>query len=173
MEGVLSGVVFYLFAAITVLSSAMVVLSSRLTYAAFSLLLTFFGVAGLYVFLGADFIAATQVLIYVGGILILLLFGIMLTQRISDVRILASRVQFVPSVIVVGCVFVLLLSVIFGTQWKITDTAPAEYTTETIGKLLMTKYLIPFEAVAVLLLVALIGASTLARSESDSEKEAS
>jgi NADH-quinone oxidoreductase subunit J len=163
MDGYLSAVVFYVFAAITVLSGAMVALSNRLIYAAFSLLLTFFGVAGLYIFLGADFIAATQVLIYVGGILILLLFGVMLTHRIYDFKILSTRVQFVPSVLVVGCTFALLLAVIFGTRWQAAKEAPPEYTAATIGKLLMTTYLLPFEAVSVLLLVALIGAATIAR----------
>ncbi|MSS70915.1 MAG: NADH-quinone oxidoreductase subunit J [Candidatus Latescibacteria bacterium] len=163
MNGYLSAVVFYIFAGITVLSGAMVVLSNRLIYAAFSLLLTFFGVAGLYVFLGADFLAATQVLIYVGGILILLLFGVMLTHRISDFKIPATRIQFVPSVLVVGCTFALLLTVIFRTQWRTVQQAPPEYTAAAIGKLVMTTYLLPFEAVSVLLLVALIGAATLAR----------
>ncbi|HYU42904.1 MAG TPA: NADH-quinone oxidoreductase subunit J, partial [Vicinamibacteria bacterium] len=71
--------VFYVFAAITVAAAAVVVLARSLIYSAFALLFTFFGVAGLYVLLGADFLAATQLLIYVGGILVLLLFGVMLT----------------------------------------------------------------------------------------------
>ena len=169
MEAKISAVLFYIFAAITVASGAMVVFSNRLVYAAFSLLLTFFGVAGLYVFLGADFVAATQVLIYVGGILILLLFGIMLTQRISDLSAIAERVQFVPGLLVAACIFVMLLAAIFGTQWQVSNEAYPQYTAATIGRLLMTRYVVPFEAVAVLLLVALIGASTLARREDRGE----
>ncbi len=141
MNGYLSAVVFYVFAAITVLSGAMVVLSNRLIYAAFSLLGTFFGVAGLYVFLGADFLAATQVLIYVGGILILMLFGVMLTHRISDSRLLSTRMQFTPSVLITGCVFALLLTVIFRTPWKIVKEASPDYTAATIGKLLLTGFM--------------------------------
>jgi NADH-quinone oxidoreductase subunit J len=72
--------VFYLFALVTVGSAAVVVLARSLIYSAFALLFTFFGVAGLYVILGADFLAATQLLVYVGGILVLLLFGVMLTH---------------------------------------------------------------------------------------------
>ena len=78
------GAVFYVFAAITVLSGGVVVLARSLIYSAFALLFTFFGVAGLYVLLGADFLAATQLLIYVGGILVLLLFGVMLTHKLYD-----------------------------------------------------------------------------------------
>ncbi len=76
--------VFYVFAAITVAAAAVVVLARSLIYSAFALLFTFFGVAGLYVLLGADFLAATQLLIYVGGILVLLLFGVMLTHKLYD-----------------------------------------------------------------------------------------
>jgi len=76
--------VFWIFAGLTLGSAFVVVLSRTLIYSAFALLVTFFGVAGLYVLLGADFLAATQLLVYVGGILVLLLFGVMLTHRIYD-----------------------------------------------------------------------------------------
>ncbi len=83
----LSTAVFYLVAIVTVGSALMVAFSRNIIYSAFSLLGTFAGVAGLYVFLGADFVAAVQLLIYVGGILILILFAVMLTHRITDVEI--------------------------------------------------------------------------------------
>ena len=90
--------IFYLFAAITVLSAFFVVTNRNVVYSAFFLLFTFFGVAGIYVLLGADFVAIVQLIVYVGGILILLLFGVMLTNKItnveipySDFRSLASR----------------------------------------------------------------------------------
>jgi NADH:ubiquinone oxidoreductase subunit K len=76
--------VFWVFAIVTVSSAAVVVLSRQLIYSAFALLFTFFGVAGLYVLLGADFLAAVQLLVYVGGILVLLLFGVMLTHKVHD-----------------------------------------------------------------------------------------
>ena len=75
-------IVFWVFAILTVGSAAVVVSARSLIYSAFALLFTFFGVAGLYVLLGADFLAAAQLLVYVGGILVLLLFGVMLTHRI-------------------------------------------------------------------------------------------
>ena len=74
----LSTFTFYLFALITVCSGVVVVFANRLIHAVFALLFTFFGTAGLYVFLGADFVAGAQVLVYVGGILVLMLFGVML-----------------------------------------------------------------------------------------------
>ncbi len=158
----LSAIVFYLFAAVTVGSAAAVVFASRLIYAVFALLFTFFGVAGLYVFLDADFLAGAQVLIYVGGILILLLFGVMLTNRIYDLNLLAERVQFLPSVVVAGAGFALLVMVILKTSWPLSGgQAPASSTSE-IGKSLMTTYVLPFEVAGMLLLAALLGASMLA-----------
>ena len=163
----LSTYVFYVFAAITVGSASLVVFTSRLVHAVFALLFTFFGVAGLYIFLDAEFLAAAQVLIYVGGILILLLFGVMLTNRIYDLRLLAERVQFVPSVIVVGAGFALLVAVIYDTPWRVTEAKSSSETTTEIGRLLMTDYLLPFEVVSVLLLAALIGAVVLASKDEE------
>ena len=163
----LSTYVFYIFASITVGSASLVVFANRLIYAVFALLFTFFGVAGLYIFLDAEFLAAAQVLIYVGGILILLLFGVMLTHRIYDLRLLAERVQFVPSLVVVGAGFALLVAVIYDTPWPTTAAERSAGTTTEIGRLLMTDYLLPFEVVSVLLLAALIGAVVLASREDE------
>ena len=106
-----SDILFLLFAALTLLSACVVVMSNRLTHAVFALLFTFFGVAGIYVFLGADFVAAAQVIVYVGGILVLLLFGVMLTTRIYDLNMLAERVHFAPSRLVPVLGFFLLVFV--------------------------------------------------------------
>ena len=75
--------IFWFIALMTIISASIVVLSNNLIYSAVSLLFTLLGIAGLYVFLWADFIAITQILIYVGGILVLIIFGIMLTHRIT------------------------------------------------------------------------------------------
>src|SRR3989304_5749654 len=91
-------VIFYLIAAVTVGSAAMVAFSRNIIHSAFSLLGTFAGVAAIYVFLGADFVAAVQVLIYVGGILVLILFAVMLTHRITDVRIANRAVGRIPDI---------------------------------------------------------------------------
>ncbi len=91
-----SQIVFYAFATITVASAAVVVFSRNLIYSAFGLLFTFFGVAVLYVYLGADFLAAAQMVIYVGGILVLLLFGVMLTHKLYSLDLKSDTFQFVP-----------------------------------------------------------------------------
>src|SRR5687768_11158963 len=79
-------IIFYILAAITLISGAVVAISRNIAYAAFGLTFTFFGVAGLYVMLGADFVGVSQLLIYVGGILVLFLFGMMLTTNIDKLR---------------------------------------------------------------------------------------
>jgi len=84
---------FWFVIAMTVLSAGIVVLSNQLIYSAMALLFTLFGVAGIYVFLWADFIAGVQLLVYIGGILVLIIFGIMLTNRISSVRLSQTNVQ--------------------------------------------------------------------------------
>jgi len=169
----LSTIVFGVIALITVGSGAVVVFANRLIHAVFALLFTFFGTAGLYVFLGADFVAGAQVMVYVGGILVLMLFGVMLTNKIYDMRILAERVNFKRSVLVVGIGFALLAAVMLKTPWNVATGDMPESTTAEIGSLLMTTYLLPFEVAAMLLLAALIGASMLAsRSEEEDEGEA-
>ena len=169
----LSSIIFAVIALITVGSGAVVVFANRLIYAVFALLFTFFGTAGLYVFLGADFVAGAQVMVYVGGVLVLMVFGVMLTNRIYDLRILSERVNFKRSVVVVGVAFALLAGVMLKTPWN--RVAPSEdpvSSTAEIGTLLMTSYLLPFEVAAMLLLAALIGASMLASgSEDDAEGE--
>ena len=158
-------VIFYVFAVITVGSAAVVVLARSLIYSAFALLFTFFGVAGLYVLLGADFLAATQLLIYVGGILMLLLFGVMLTHKIYELDLRSEVTQFLPGAILslIGVFGVVLLPLVLRTQWKVGPGRPPSATTREIGQQFLGPYLLPFEAASILLLVALMGAAMIVR----------
>lgn len=158
-------IVFWFFVAMTVVAAFTVVLSKNLVYAAVSLLVTFLGVASMYVFLWADFMAGTQVMIYIGGILILILFGIMLTHKITSVRISHANVQRGVGAIVVFALFAGLVWMINISPWINEPSIEPIQTVETIGTLLMTDYLLPFEVASVLLLGALIGAAVLARKD--------
>jgi len=158
--------VFWVLAIVTVGSAAVVVLSRTLIYSAFALLFTFFGVAGLYVLLGADFLAATQLLIYVGGILVLLLFGVMLTHKIHDLDLRTETTQLASGLIVAAGLFVILAATGLRTQWMNVPRTPAPTTAE-IGRLFLGQYLLPFEAASVLLLVALLGAAMIVRRRRD------
>ena len=158
--------VFWVFAIVTVASGAVVVLARSLIYNAFALLFTFFGVAGLYVLLGADFLAATQLLVYVGGILVLLLFGVMLTHRIYDLDLRTEKTQLAPGLIVAVGIFIVFTNAAIVTEWPSVARAPAA-TTQAIGRLFLGEYLLAFEAASVLLLVALIGAAMIVRRKKD------
>jgi NADH:ubiquinone oxidoreductase subunit 6 (subunit J) len=166
-KNLLTQIVFYAFAVLTVGSAAVVVFEKSLIRAAFALLYTFVGVAGLYAFLGADFLAAIQMVVYVGGILVLLLFGVMLTHKMYDLKLSSESHQFVPSLLVVIAVFTILATFMLRTQWHNGGDSPVTPTTATIGKLFMNDYILPFEVASILLLIALIGAAMVVRRKSE------
>lgn len=160
-------IMFYLFAAITLASAWFVVTTRNVIYSAFFLLFTFFGVAGIYVLLAADFIAVVQIMVYVGGILILLLFGVMLTNTITNVDIRTGASNLLPASIATGILMGAVVSVMWYTEWKIQPTAAPNTTIKELGRLLLTDYVLVFELLGLLLLVALIGAASIARREKE------
>ena len=166
-ENLVIQIVFYLFAAMTVGSAAVVVFSRNLIRSAFALLFTFAGVAALYAFVGADFLAATQMVIYVGGILVLLLFGVMLTHKLYDVNLKSETYQFLPGLLAALALFSILATFLLRTRWFDGGTSPDSPTTAAIGELFMKDYILPFEVASILLLIALIGAAMLVRRKSE------
>ncbi len=161
--------VFYGFALITVASAFAVVSVRNIVHAAFALMVTLFGVAGLYVFLQADFLAATQVIVYVGGILVLILFGVMMTSGRLEMHVRVQRGQLLLGGGISLALLMLLLTVIANTpKWenRTDDGLTLDPTTKRIGELILEdKFLLPFEIASVLLLVALIGATLISRKE--------
>src|SRR5215469_1137236 len=113
-------IVFYALAALTVGSSCMVAFSRNIVYSTFALLGAFMGVVGLYVLLAADFVAMVQLLVYVGGILVLTIFAVMLTQGIADVTVSNRVVGAVPSIATVGAAGAVMLYAIVRTPWHLT-----------------------------------------------------
>ena len=159
-------ILFWFIASLTVLSAAMVVLNNQLLYSAIALLFTLFGVAGLYIYLWADFIAGVQLLVYIGGINVLIIFGIMLTNRISSVRLSQTNIQQgFGGVIALWLLIIISLVISKTPRYQVTSAEPSS-TVREVGTLLMTKYLLPFEAISILLLGALIGAALLSREAS-------
>jgi len=151
-------------------SAIWVVVSPNLVHSAVSLLITLFGVAGLYVFLYADFLAATQVVIYVGGILVLIIFGVMLTNKIDKPVIASDSSNKIIGVLVSGFIFSILSIVILQTDWQILpNNTEGPSTVELIGRLILGKYLLPFELISILLLAALTGSALLARKKNISD----
>ena len=157
-------IILNVFILLTVIPCLWVALSSNIVHAAFALLVTLFGVAGLYVLLGADFIGIVQVIVYIGGILILIIFGVMMTQR---AKLLPLSVQL-PGRLFGGLLStIILVALILAAKRSLwpaaTSLANPEPTSAAIGGLLLGKYLIAFEVASVLLLVALVGAVLIVR----------
>lgn len=162
----MADLIFWMIWILIVASAGLVAFGNNLIHSVFALMGTFLGVAGMYIFLNADFLAVTQIVVYVGGILVLLVFGIMLTNKISTAEISQSSVQKWLGLIVVLGVLAVILTAVLPHNW-VGSALPLAFvdTVSGIGKLLFTDYLILFEIASVLLLGALIGAATLARKE--------
>jgi NADH-quinone oxidoreductase subunit J len=164
----LPGIVFWTLAILTIVSAVVAAMASRIVHAAFGLMSSLFGVAGLYALLGADFVAFAQVLVYVGGILVLLVFGILLTGRLRGSLGLERPPRTWPAVLAGGLLFLGLALALSETTFPgtaMTAGLPKEPTTAPLGRALLDpgQYLFPFELVSVLLLAALVGAAYLAR----------
>lgn len=152
---------FGLFAGIAFFSALAVAWQKNLLYATFYLLSCFMGIAAIYLLLGAEFLAVTQILIYVGGILTLFLFGILITKR-RELRYLTSGIQRAKTGIVIAiALFGILIYSTLRDPLLHTSSTAVPASTKLIGLGLLTNYLIPFELVGVVLLVILIGSLAL------------
>lgn len=159
-------IIYYFFAVLIVGSAAVVAFSKNIMYSAFALLFTFFGVAAIYVLLNADFLALTQIMIYIGGILILIIFGVMLTTRITGVDIksgLMGKMQIGITGVALAILTITMGVMYSNVKWFMRDSEPLKDTISPIGRMLLTDYLLAFEAASVLLLIAIIGAAMIAR----------
>ena len=156
---------FVVLAATLVLGSLGVVLLPNIVYSAFLLGGVFLSVAGLYLMLNASFVAAAQVLVYVGAVNVLILFAIMLVNKKENLESIPGlALRRVLSGAVCAGLFALLIRVAFVTPWPLPGPEPVgEDATICIGEHLFSDYLLPFELASVLLLIAMIGAIVLAR----------
>jgi NAD(P)H-quinone oxidoreductase subunit 6 len=156
---------FLVLTATVVAGSLGVVLLPNIVYSAFLLGGVLLSVAGLYLLLNASFVAAAQILVYVGAVNVLILFAIMLVNKKETLAAIPGLlVRRLLSGAVCGGLFALLLRVAFTTPWALPGPAPVgEEATIRIGEHLFTDYLLPFELASVLLLMAMIGAIVLAR----------
>jgi NADH-quinone oxidoreductase subunit J len=156
-------ILFWLFAGTAVVGALMAVLLPRIIHSVFSLMLSFVGVAAVYAFAGADFLAVAQVVVYVGGITVMLAFGVLLTGR-TALDLGKREVRNRPlGIFVGGLLFAGLVAAISASQFHLAGTRSTEATTEGIGSLLLGDYIIAFEFASILLLAALVGAAYLVR----------
>jgi NADH:ubiquinone oxidoreductase subunit 6 (subunit J) len=173
--------VFFVLGFVVLASALMVAASKNLVRSIFMFFVTLFALAGLYVFALADFVAITQIVIYVGGVLVLMLFAFMLTNKEVLNNLQHSNKRFIslqklPALLVAALFLLILVNAIIKAQpdslaWiqaSVQNTnviQPTDNMVPNIGIGLMTRYLLPFEVVSIFLMMALIGAAHLARKE--------
>ena len=154
-------VLFYVVGALTLGGALGVVMTRNIVYAAFSLLASLMGVAGIFLLAFAEFLALVQVLIYGGAIVIVILFALMLT-RIEDFEHLTDHRQWPIAAIVAIAVFGIFAATIVTTTVRTTEREGISF--EALGDSLFTQWAVPFEVASLVLLVALIGSVVLVRS---------
>lgn len=150
--------------ALVTLIGAFGVVTARTVFASgLWLVLSFMGVAGLYVLLEAPFLAAAQVLIYAGAVAILILFAIMLTRRVmGEGTVGQTNNQWVVAAFTAIMLFIILLGAV-SQDWQISEAAPPADIMTRLGEAFLGQYLLPFEIISVLLLAALVGSIIIAR----------
>tara|TARA_Y100000590_G_scaffold469529_1_gene657921 strand:+ start:370701 stop:371237 length:537 start_codon:yes stop_codon:yes gene_type:complete len=168
--------VLFISSAVLVLVGSLGVLfiKENLMHACVSLLTALFGVAGLYATLGADFLAATQLVVYVGGVVILMLFGIMLTgggtsnenkfgiEKVPGMGSVKTYIVAGVNVLVISLIVIRIMANVM-KDYKAVPLPPYESTVEKLGTLLVTDHVLAFEISSILLLGALVGAAIIAR----------
>ncbi|MDH4207750.1 MAG: NADH-quinone oxidoreductase subunit J [Anaerolineae bacterium] len=162
-------IVFLVLAVAAIGSAVGVVTSKNIFYSALLLIACLFMVAGFYVLLEAPFLAAVQVLIYVGAIAVLIIFAVMLTENLM-VRRRAWNEQWWVALVVAAALAAVLLYVVVTAQWQVSAAATPGDAIAALGQSLMSTYVLPFEVASVLLLMALIGAIIIAREEKEEQR---
>lgn len=167
---ILSGLTFYLFAAITIASAIMVISARNPVHSVLFLILSFFTAAGLFVLIGVEFLAMILVIVYVGAVAVLFLFVVMMLD-INFVELREGFLQYVPVGALVGLILLVeLLLILSGTSIApevagrgVEPTPPLDEltNTEALGQILYTKYVYLFQAAGMILLIAMIGAIVL------------
>lgn len=154
---------FYLISFFIIISAIMVVTLRNIFHCALFLILGLFAVAGIYILLEAEFLAAVQILIYVGAVSVLMIFAIMLTSRLASTKVSQTNDSVLVGILVSAAFLMASLLALPYTVWRFTDVNLPINNIMTIGRLLMTDFVLPFEVVSIVLLAAMIGAIVLAR----------
>lgn len=159
-------IIFYLLAAITLSCGIIAVTSRQIFRAAISLLFSLVGVAGIYFWMNYQFIAAVQIVVYVGGIVVLIIFSIFLTQQSGEKLPKQKLGRTLFSALAAFCGFALTIVQVFQHTFNKTTAAPVDTTVRSIGEELLALdkngYALPFEVVSMLLLAAMIGCIVIA-----------
>jgi NADH-quinone oxidoreductase subunit J len=159
---------FYIFATLALLSALFMLLTERLIYAALGLLSVLVNMAALFVLAGAEFLAVTQLMVYAGGVLIILLFGVLMLRQPGQSKIQVRKTYALLAVLTAGTFFVLIFSALNQVNFSLlawhqgNELAVGEGMLRRTGQLLMSEYVLIFELGGLLLLVALLAAAWIA-----------
>ena len=156
---------FYVFAAVAVAGALAVAFSRNILYSGIGLLAALLGAGSLYVFLSADFLAVTQLLVYIGGVLVLILFAVMLTNRISEVNVSNNSLGLASGVALLVTTALVLIFVAVAAPFVTREVPELAPTTAQIGDAFLSRWLLPFELASLILLATLVGAVVIARKE--------
>ena len=159
----LAELLFWVFGGLALLSALGIVITRNVIHGALLLVLTLLSLAAIFILFGAEFLAVVQILVYAGGIVVLMVFGIMLTKRGDDQEIRSGSRLVIPTLIVGGVGLYFLLQVLTGLSLDSPEATVAQTQVEQVGVQLMTANLVAFELIAYLLLVVLVGAAYLAK----------
>ncbi len=157
-------IMFYFFEILAAVSAVALLFIRNVFYGALLLIVCLLSVAGIYVLTFAEFIAVTQILVYAGGILVVIIFGIMLTTKISGKPLAVENANWFSAIIAGGFFFGLLSTLFLDQTFPISEPikSASTNTMQIFGVLLMTDFLLPFEIAAILLLITLVGAAITA-----------
>ena len=158
-------VVFVGIALLTMAGALFTVLLPNLFHNAMGLVMTFFGVAAIYILLNAEFLAVSQVLVYVGAISTLIMFAIMLTRNMRKKETPSTNRQVLSTAIITVLLFLVIVAFVLNVAWPLGEheLVVTENLIADLGEAFVTTYVVPFELMAVLLLIALAGALMLAK----------
>ncbi|MBI1977608.1 MAG: NADH-quinone oxidoreductase subunit J [Candidatus Omnitrophica bacterium] len=162
--GLIGPASFYGFMAGILVLAVLTVTTRNLFHSAIFLAFTLIGVACIYFFLRAEFLGGVQILLYVGAIMTLVIFAIMLTAKMGDPSIPQSNRQRLPVFLALAALAFLLVPQIVKTSWKVVESLKTTSAVE-LGQALMSEFVLPFELISIVLLAALIGAIAIARSD--------
>ncbi len=163
--GLLTWTTFGAVAAMTLGGGVLTVALRNLFHAVLGLVVSLLGVAGVFLMLASEFVAVIHVLIYVGAIVTLFLFVIMLTHRIDSAEEPQTNRQWLAALILGAGLFAMAVSALLRAPWAVASPPVEAASVETLGREMLTTHVLAFEAVSLLLIVALVGAVTLARRE--------
>lgn len=164
-------ILFYLFGTLAIAAAAFMLYTKNVLYAAFGLLITLLSLAAIFILLFADFVAITQLMVYVGGVLVLILFGVMLSNRVKGEAIQSESTNSISGSLIACALFAGLAYVIISAEYLfparpfVQPAISAKSSITEIGIRLITNFALPFEVASLILLIALMGAAYISTEE--------